>query len=144
MNKGVEIILERLKTNPEDFSTYLGSWGNLLSQALESDFITKEEKEVLNSTMIEAKREKFTEKVVKHLLGDEMSAEGKSSVEIMLQNAMLSDGQTLTSSSGGAGNQVWGTMGIGNGGTGASTVIQLGTEVLDEHILRKIKRKLGL
>ena len=63
MNKGVEIILERLKTNPEDFSTYLGAWGNLLSQALEGDFITKEEKELLNSTMIESKREKFTEKV---------------------------------------------------------------------------------
>lgn len=109
MNKGVEIILERLKTNPEDFSTYLGAWGNLLSQALEGDFITKEEKELLNSTMIESKREKFTEKVVKHLLGDEMSAEGKSSVEAMLQNA-----------------------------------IQLGNEVLDENVLRKIKRKLGI
>ena len=53
MNKGIEILLERLKTNPEDFSTYLGPWGNLLSQALESDFITKEEKELLNSKMIE-------------------------------------------------------------------------------------------
>jgi hypothetical protein len=38
-----------------------------------------------------------------------------------------------------SGNDIhtWGT-------TGASTVIQLGNEVLDEHILRKIKRKLGL
>lgn len=135
MNKGVEIILERLKTNPEDFSTYLGAWGNLLSQALEGDFITKEEKELLNSTMIESKREKFTEKVVKHLLGDEMSAEGKSSVEAMLQNAMLSVGQTHVASSGNN-MRTW--------GTGASTAIQLGNEVLDENVLRKIKRKLGI
>jgi methanogenic corrinoid protein MtbC1 len=135
MNKGVEIILERLKTNPEDFSTYLGAWGNLLSQALEGDFITKEEKEVLNSTMIESKREKFTEKVVKHLLGDEMSAGGKSSVEAMLQNATLSVGQTHVASSG---------NNIRTWGTNASTVIQLGTETLDETILRKIKKKLGI
>jgi hypothetical protein len=145
MNAGVEILIQRLKDCPEDFgydvSTDRSSkWNTLLMDALNHDFITEEEKLTLRHEITEMNRNKFTEKVMKALVGveDETSGEEKSSIEAMLKNATFSSGQTLASSSGN--NLTWSTI----GGTGASTVIQLGNEVLDEHILRKIKRKLGL
>jgi hypothetical protein len=143
MNAGVEILIQRLKDCPEDFgydvSTDRSSkWNTLLMDALNHDFITEEEKLTLRHEITEMNRNKFTEKVMKALAGveDETSGKEKSSIEAMLKNATFSSGQTLASSSG---NNIhtWGT-------TGASTVIQLGNETLDEHILRKIKRKLGL
>jgi hypothetical protein len=143
MNAGVEILIQRLKDCPEDFgydvSTDRSSkWNTLLMDALNHDFITEEEKLTLRHEITEMNRNKFTEKVMKALAGveDETSGEEKSSIEAMLKNAKFSSGQTLASSSG---NNIhtWGT-------TSASTVIQLGSETLDEHILRKIKRKLGL
>jgi hypothetical protein len=145
MNNGVEILLQRLKDCPEDFTYDINQglssrWLKLVEKALAVDFITQEEKDALTVALRENHRNEFTEHVMGHLAGveDETSDEGKRSVEAMLQNAMLSVGQTPVSSSGN--NLTWSTI----GGTGASTVIQLGNEVLDEHILRKIKRKLGL
>ena len=141
MNNGVEILIQRLKDCPEDFgydvSTDRSSkWNTLLMDALNHDFITEEEKLTLRHEITEMNRNKFTEKVMKALAGveDETNDEGKRLA--MLRNATFSSGQTLASS---LGNNIhtWGT-------TGASTVIQLGSETLDEHILRKIKRKLGL
>jgi hypothetical protein len=153
MNAGVEILLQRLKDCPEDFEPiptppYNTVWNNLLNQALEGDFLTKQEIELLNSTVLEFKRNNFTEKVMKTLVGeDEPSDEGKWLAKQRV-NAMGTGGQTtrLSSVNPNGVQSVWSNPipTIGNGGTGASTVIQLGNEVLDENVLRKIKRKLGI
>jgi hypothetical protein len=148
MNNGVEILLQRLKDCPEDFTYDISQdlssrWLKLVQKALAVDFITQEEKDALTVALRENHRNEFTEHVMKHLasVGDETSDEGKHHGESLSgphwRTAKLSNGVNNI--------HTWGnTMPIGNGGTGASTVIQLGNEVLDEHILRKIKRKLGL
>ena len=139
MNNGVEILLQRLKDCPEDFTYDINQglssrWLKLVQKALAVDFITQEEKDALTVALRENHRNEFTEHVMKHLAGleDETSDEGKRLA--MLRNAMHLGGLTPVS-----GNNIhtWST-------TGASTAIQLGSETLDEHILRKIKRKLGL
>jgi hypothetical protein len=141
MNNGVEILLQRLKDCPEDFTYDINQglssrWLKLVEKALAVDFITQEEKDALTVALRENHRNEFTEHVMKHLAGveDETSDEGKRLA--MLRNAMHLGGLTPVSGN----NLTRSTI----GGTGASTAIQLGSETLDEHILRKIKRKLGL
>lgn len=66
MLTGVEILLERMKTNPEEFvEGGLSKW----SRVLDAGFavMTEDEREALQAGMIEAKREHFNGEVMKVL-----------------------------------------------------------------------------
>jgi len=154
MNTGVEILLQRLKDCPEDFDYDISSglssrWLKLVQKALESDFITQEEKDALTEALRENHRNEFTEHVMKTLTGEgEASDEGKSLLmgRHPIQGTGLG-GQTLVGSLEARENSIhsWTAIPtISNGGTGSSSIIQLGNETLDEHLLKKIKRKLGI
>jgi hypothetical protein len=83
MNKGVEILIERMKTNPEDFDhdgkfadtarrireEISGSYGDK-QPWFTRHLLTEAEWEKLRDAFIEMSRDKFTESVMKNLLKD--------------------------------------------------------------------------
>jgi hypothetical protein len=121
MNEGIQILIERVKTNPEDFSynsliDSRSKWSNLLNNALASDDFTSEEKDALKEAVRQKNRDSFTSRVMRALLvEDEPSDEGKSMGRHPIQGTGLG-GQTLASSlaisNGGTGNATWGTSSI--------------------------------
>ena len=129
MNEGVKIILERIKTNPEDFSyNYIAGvsskWDNLLNMALNSADFTSEEKDALSEALRNKNRDSFTARVMQTLLvQDEPSDEGKSPY---LANGIRMGGQTLASS-----------LAVSNGGTGATWGTTTINNSLEQAILRQ-------
>ena len=105
MNTGVEILLQRMKDNPEDFYyTGVGSgmsrWRRLLDHALSDEILTDEERDAINMALRETRRERFTELVMKELAGEgEASDEGKTRMYTTAPNAMGLAGVTLGQSS---------------------------------------------
>ncbi len=71
MLTGVEILLERMKTNPEEFVGVEGGyskWGQLMNGSW--DTFTAEEQKALKDGLTEAKREHFNGEVMRVLAGD--------------------------------------------------------------------------
>jgi hypothetical protein len=147
MNKGVEILLNRMDSNPEEFigTGSRSKWRDYFTTYRE--YLNEEDVEAFETKLNTLIQDKFTEVIMKELLEDKPSDEGKSMGRHPIQGTGLG-GQTLRLSSVDPNGfqSVWSNPipTIGNGGTGASTVIQLGNEMLDENVLRKIKRKLGI
>ena len=82
MNAGVEILLQRMKDNPEDFYYHpnkgMSRWHRLVDRAIADEVVTQEEKDALDAGMKEVRRQSFTELVMKELAGEgEPSDEGK-------------------------------------------------------------------
>lgn len=84
MLTGIEILLDRMKTNPEEFLTEKGSvpyegemfggkWSDLLEYAWR--VADKEERDALEAARKELYRDDFTERVFKRLAGEETKQE---------------------------------------------------------------------
>jgi hypothetical protein len=73
MLSAVEILIERTKTHPEEFSegqlNKHSKWGDLINNF--SPCMTQEEREALAAAMTEAKRTLFNEAVMKRLAGSD-------------------------------------------------------------------------
>ena len=66
MLTGVEILLERMKTNPEEFiEGGMSKWSRVMDASW--SVMTEDEREALQAGMIEAKREHFNGEVMKVL-----------------------------------------------------------------------------
>lgn len=97
MNDGVKLLLERIKTHPEEFVTGNGGLFNahsrwqLLVQSYEG-YLTPDDRQALRDAMNAVMAEKFTEAVMKELMGAEDDAPlGKS----QQAQSMRSGGATL-------------------------------------------------
>lgn len=66
MNNGVEMILERMKTHPEEFEGEQGRWSRMMS--VYEKFFTQEEKNLLQNAILQLRRDEFTKKVMEKLL----------------------------------------------------------------------------
>ena len=75
MNDGVALLLERMKTNPEEFLTEglrIGSkWGGLIAEYSES--LDPEDADVLKESLKKIKQQKFTELVMEELIDPKKS-----------------------------------------------------------------------
>ena len=70
MLAGVEILLERMKTNPEEFvEGGYSKWSRVISSGW--DIFTEEEHKALKDAHTQAKREHFNGEVMRILAGDE-------------------------------------------------------------------------
>jgi hypothetical protein len=84
MNTGVEILLKRMETHPDDFDYNLAKnmsrWYRLYDHAIADELVTEEEEKALKDMLFKLRREKFTEMVMRELAGveDEPSEVGKS------------------------------------------------------------------
>jgi len=84
MNGGVEIILERMKTHPDEFVigspiSYDSKWGSFLREIIDAEYFNEAEKEAVLIAIREASRENFTGRVMQRLAGEDepTGAQGK-------------------------------------------------------------------
>jgi len=68
MNDGVKLLLERIKTNPEEF-TEGSKWGHLINS--HKMFLSEEDCRVLEDALNGLMQQRFTERVMKELLAPE-------------------------------------------------------------------------
>lgn len=82
MLAGVKILLERMKSNPEDFhysvERVTTKWMRLIDHSMGSEMLTQEERDALNEGLKNVRREIFTQRVMETLAGED-SQEGESS-----------------------------------------------------------------
>lgn len=92
MNKGVEIILKRIETNPEEFC-FLGDrpskkWHRLILVLCDPErsgsFISEEERELLQRKLCVVTGEAFTQEVLAVLTRDDSSDQYMTSLKPML------------------------------------------------------------
>lgn len=161
MNKGIEILIARMESSPDEFLGVNNKWVNLMES--HEDYMTDEDRKALFGKLNELRMNRFTEHVMKKLLEDQQEkseafgnyaqAIGASMQQTknQLAQAML---QNQYANNTAAMNQA-GAVGIGTGqmyianGAGSiqplaqsnqlSTSIQLGKQTLTEKTLKKIK-----
>jgi hypothetical protein len=100
MNDGVALLLERMKTHPEEFlagGLHIASkWGGLIAESL--DCLNDEDALALKAGLNQIKQQRFTERVMEELVDPK-----KSSLEDVINQyrvkGMSSVGTTLTLSS---------------------------------------------
>jgi hypothetical protein len=78
MNEGVRLLIERMKTNPEEFKIDDGAlyssnrWGKLVNGAMSDERIfTQEERKAVQTAFLELRRNNFTADVIRTLTIDE-------------------------------------------------------------------------
>lgn len=72
MIKGVEILLERMSTHPEEFFGGSLKWQWIFGETWK-EFLTAEEREALQTELDEIRKKEFTAKVMETLLREETS-----------------------------------------------------------------------
>ena len=69
MNKGVEILLARMDSHPEEFSTNAKRWDREIRLILDkSNMFTDEERQVVHEKLTLLRRDGFTNEVMKKLV----------------------------------------------------------------------------
>ena len=148
MNAGVEIILERIKTNPEEFVSKgggriaNGKWSRVLDNY--SQHLDKEEYDAIKNAIDKAQQDNFTEEVMTILAEgtDAKSDEGKwGDPNPYLAKGMGLGGQTqgltLTANGAGTGYQWANTSATGQTSLNANS-LTLGDTTLSEAGLKQM------
>ena len=95
MNVGVELLLKRMETHPEEFSgvgTDGSKWFGLITKY--RDHFDKEDIDALDAGIDKIMQQQFTEKVLEGLVDPKPSTSLKDLLHSKLQNATLSAGAT--------------------------------------------------
>jgi hypothetical protein len=95
MNKGVEILLARMESNPEEFNGEINRWGDLLQYY--KTYLNPDDANALNEGINKTIQQRFTEKVMEELL-DPKSLELEDVIKQYRATGISSVGQTLASS----------------------------------------------
>lgn len=140
MNEGVQILLERMKTHPEEFvpeTQYSATkWGNIIGQY--NEYLTTEESEAIQkaykATVHQVMRERFTSKVMEELI-DPKSEESPREIGVM----PLRNTQTNYTLQAGQHSPTWANT--GNVTLNANSMT-LGKTELDEETLKHMKEHL--
>ena len=80
MNKGVEILLARMNSHPEEFLRDKDRWEGLFNHY--KKYMAEEDKEVFWAKLCEIRTEEFTEKVLRTLLADKEEAKRREVASI--------------------------------------------------------------
>ena len=77
INEGVRLMVERMKTNPEEFlEGNLSKWSYVMAMANGAKWLTEDERKLLDDAADKVQRERFTAEVLKTLtMSDEQRAE---------------------------------------------------------------------
>lgn len=82
MNQGVEILIARIESHPEEFdgapievvtgyATPRGKWGHAVNTVYTAPYFTDEERTLLRDKLKERRRTEFTESIMRMLLGED-------------------------------------------------------------------------
>jgi hypothetical protein len=135
MLTGLEILLARMKTNPEEFLTkngtvpydgemFGGKWSDLLDYAWR--VANNDEREMITKARDEFYRDDFNERVFKRLAGEENVKETVT---------YKASGQYTTGHADPRGG-LFG-IGVGNGGTGNTNTMTIGSQTIEEYEQQK-------
>ena len=120
MNDGVALLLERMKTNPEEFIDG-GKWAHIMNK--HEDFLDAEDRQALTDGLNKLMQQRFTEKVLEELVDPK-----KSSLEELLliakRNATPSVGTT---------------RGLYSNGIGGNATLLAQQQLQTEHIKAHVK-----
>lgn len=74
INEGVRFLVERMKTNPEEFyKGYESKWAQVIERATNAKWLTDEEHKLLDDAANQLQRERFTADVLKALTAPEVA-----------------------------------------------------------------------
>ena len=138
MNKGVEILLERIKSNPDEFIeegalTRKSKWGSLIADY--QHVLDAEDQEVLKKALNQMMQDRFTEKVMKELL----DPKSETNPYLAQGGGMHLGGATRVGSSVGNVNAVHNG---GSWGTTGTNTLTIGNQTLDQETLEHMKAHL--
>ena len=80
-NEGLQLLLNRLNSNPEDFEGigeveeigfHKNRWAQLIHEVMSSSWFSEEEKNLLNHELTQMRRNNFTRKVLVTLTNDDV------------------------------------------------------------------------
>jgi len=134
MLTGLDILLARMKTNPEEFlntdgtvpydgEIFGGKWSDLLNYAWR--VATEEEQEMIKKARDEFYRDDFNERVFKRLAGEEKQGEKEETMKVRM-GARYSTGWTDPKG-------VYGGVGFSGGGTLNTNTQMMGSQTLEEY-----------
>ena len=66
MNDGVALLLERMKTHPEEFMDFGSKWGKIIHE--HKDFLNAKDRQALTDGLNSLMQQRFTEKVMEELV----------------------------------------------------------------------------
>lgn len=124
INEGVRILVERMKTNPEEFQEGMASkWAQVVRIAADAKWMTDEERKLLDDAANEVQRNAFTARVLKALTqGEEWDYPSEAVAKNMLVSPAqvkaakgLISGGTLTTTSGWNGTAITSSNGSVHG-----------------------------
>ena len=72
MNDGVKILLERMKTNPEEFGGVRSKWNHVISEHIQ--FLEEEDRLAITNGLDKIMQQRFTEEVMKELIDPEQKS----------------------------------------------------------------------
>lgn len=156
MNKGIEILIARMESSPEEFLTgnKSGKWLHLMEQY--EDYMEPEDRKALMDKYNSLKMQKFTEKVMKELLEDQqeksedfgnyaqaLGASMQQTKNSMAQ-AVLQQQLSAQNAYANAAGQIYMTNAAGSiqpvaQSNHLSSEIHLGKQTLTEKTLKKLK-----
>ena len=131
MNKGVEILLARMESNPEEFNGEINRWGDLLQYY--KTYLNPDDANALNEGINKTIQQRFTEKVMEELL-DPKSLKLEDVIKQYRATGISSVGQTLASSL--TTSKPWVTAGVL---TANSNTLTIGNQTLDESTIAHMK-----
>jgi hypothetical protein len=136
MNKGVEILLARMESNPEEFNGEINRWGDLLQYY--KTYLNPDDANALNEGINKTIQQRFTEKVMKELL-DPKSLELEDVIKQYRATGISSVGQTqggFTLNTTPQGHSTWATTTAT--GTISADSIMLGNTSINEATINQI------
>ena len=71
MNDGVALLLERMKTHPEEFFDFGSKWAGVIGE--HKDFLEAEDRQALTDGLNKLMQQRFTEKVMEELVDPKKS-----------------------------------------------------------------------
>jgi hypothetical protein len=135
MNKGVEILLARMESNPEEFiappNTGASRWGHLIESY--KDSLDVEDQQAIKEGYKKIHQQRFTEKVMEELL-DPKPLELEDVIKQYRATGISSVGQTLASSL--TTSKPWVTAGVL---TANSNTLTIGNTTIDESHLEHLR-----
>ncbi len=128
MNQGVQILLDRMDTNPEEFDDYTGKWGDIIgavharksipeenSKDAPLLFLTTPEVNALYEKLEDVRRENFTADVLRRLADDSVKQQELWDTSYSTSNSSYVGGSLTTTLPHTTGS--WGTSAISHAQT---------------------------
>lgn len=129
MNKGIELLLQRMESNPEEFSSnkYIVGGGNKWEALLYQyeSILDKEDVDAFKAKLREVRKDEFTKAIMQELLNPQL-------------------GETLGTN---AYNPSWGNVTLGTPPSTMATInansLSLGNQTLDEETIKHMKEHIN-